>query len=236
MGFQFFKRFRFQLLLIGALPLIAFLLINTLFINSTLRNSMIQEKKGETQKLVYLVLSIMHQYYGLEQEEDFLRAKAQEEAKNTIRAIRTGEGIQDYFWIIDYQPKMIVHPFREELEGKDLSEFRDPQGKRIFVEMLQLVEGGESAFISYHWEYFIQGEVVVEPKLSYVASFEPWEWIVGTGINMREIEGMIAPIRSRILLLTGVIAIVFFTALVLLTSLIEKKTARGAEGKGILRE
>lgn len=223
MTFPLLKSLRFKLVMIAVLPLVAFLLLNILSISPTVKNSILQDKKAEIQRLVHTVLSMMDYYYRLEQEGEISRETAQETVKKAIQAIRTGEGIQDYFWIIDFHPNMIVHPFRPELEGEDLSDFLDPKGERLFLEMVQLVELEESAFISYYWEYVINGEHMVESKLSFLASFTPWDWIVGTGINVSEIEGMVLPIRRRILLFTAVIFIVFTAAMVFLTSLIVRK-------------
>ena len=47
-------------------------------------------------------------------------------------------GQNDYFWINDIQPRMVMHPTKPELDGKDLSGLVDPSGKRIFVEFAEI--------------------------------------------------------------------------------------------------
>ena len=62
----------------------------------------------------------------------------------TIRAIRFGENGQDYIWVNDFNPKVVVHPFKPELEGKDASEIKDPNGVKIFVEFAKTAKNQEA--------------------------------------------------------------------------------------------
>ena len=51
------------------------------------------------------------------------REEAQKTAISRIQYLRYGEENKDYFWITDMTPTMIMHPFRKDLNGKDLTEF-----------------------------------------------------------------------------------------------------------------
>ena len=73
------------------------------------------------------------------------REQAQAAAVSQVRGLHYGQESKDYFWIIDMQPRMIVHPYRPDLEGTDLREFADPHGKRLFVEMVRTVEIGRAS-------------------------------------------------------------------------------------------
>ena len=78
-------------------------------------------------------------------------------------------------------PHIIVHPYRPDLEGKDISEFADPNGKRLFVEFVKVVKAKKAGYVDYEWQWKDDPGRIV-PKISYVKGFEPWGWIVGTGI------------------------------------------------------
>ncbi len=112
---------------------------------------------------------------------------AQKEAIDQIRKLRYGTQGKDYFWINDMHPFMIMHPYRSDLEGRDLTLFRDRVGNYPFVSMVKTVMDKGSGFVNYHWQWKDIPEQI-SPKISFVAKFEPWEWIVGTGIYIEDID------------------------------------------------
>ena len=57
----------------------------------------------------------------------------------------------EYFWINDMQPRMVMHPIRPELDGKDLAENKDPTGKRLFVAFVDTVRKDGAGFVDYMW-------------------------------------------------------------------------------------
>ena len=116
-----------------------------------------------------------------------------------IQNIRYGTGNKDYCWITDLQPRMIQHPYRPDLNGTDLGGFRDPKGKRLFVEMVRVVEKSGAGYVDYMWQWMDDPGRIV-PKISYVRDFKPWGWIIGTGIYIEDIRAEIAGIKKRLLL------------------------------------
>ena len=109
-----------------------------------------------------------------------------EDAKKAIAQLRYGPKGQDYFWINDMGPTMIMHPIKPELDGKDLSGSKDPNGKTLFVEMVDVCKDKGEGFVDYMWP--MPGHEDPVPKLSYVKLFEPWGWIVGTGIYLDDVD------------------------------------------------
>jgi methyl-accepting chemotaxis protein len=109
-----------------------------------------------------------------------------EDAKKAIAQLRYGPKGKDYFWINDMGPKMIMHPIKPELDGKDLSGSQDPNGKKLFVEFVNVCRDKGEGFVDYMWP--MPGHDDPVPKLSYVKLFEPWGWIVGTGIYLDDVE------------------------------------------------
>ena len=99
-----------------------------------------------------------------------------------IKNLRYGPEGKDYLWINDKSPRMVMHPYHPELNGQDLSDFRDPKGKKIFMEMVKIGREKGSGFLTYHWPKY-DGEKPIL-KLSYVEYFSPWYWIIGTGIYL----------------------------------------------------
>ena len=79
--------------------------------------------------------SILDKFENDEKSGIFDIQEAQNIAISQIKSLRYGEENLDYFWITDNHPKMIMHPFRPDLNGDDLSNLKDPHGKKLFVEM-----------------------------------------------------------------------------------------------------
>jgi methyl-accepting chemotaxis protein len=110
----------------------------------------------------------------------------QNEALMTISKMKYGKDNSNYFWVNDSYPKMIMHPIKSSLNGKDLSNLEDPNGKRIFVEMSNIAKNKQEGFINYQWAKTKSGKP--ENKISYVAYFQEWDWVIGTGIYVDDIE------------------------------------------------
>ncbi len=105
-------------------------------------------------------------------------------ALKTIRQLRYDGN--DYFWINDLTPKMIMHPFKPELDGKNLTDFEDPDGKNLFVEMVKVCKAFGEGYVDYKWPK--PGSDKPVPKISYVKLFEPLGWIIGTGVYLEVAE------------------------------------------------
>lgn len=136
-----------------------------------------------------------------------------EDARQAISELRYGDGNKDYFWINDLQPQMIMHPINPALNGKDLSAIKDPDGKPLFMEMVKVAMDNGAGYVNYLWPK--PGHEKPVPKLSYVKKFDAWEWIVGTGIYLDDVEAAvlkreveirsaIASQRNRLLLISTV--------------------------------
>ncbi len=144
--------------------------------------------------------------------------QAQELAKNRIKAMRYGEDNRDYFWIQDLTPRILMHPYRTDLNNQDVSDFKDANGTRIFVEFADLVKAQGEGFISYVWQWMGDSDRL-EPKESYIRIFEPWGWLIGTGIYIHDVQTEIANIKRYILKISFVI---IFLVLLLLVYLVRQ--------------
>jgi methyl-accepting chemotaxis protein len=83
---------------------------------------------------------------------------------------------------------MIMHPFKPDLNGKNLSGFKDPNGKRLFVDFVEICKKDGEGFVDYYWPK--PGETKPVPKTSYVKLFPEWGWIIGTGIYPDDLTSM----------------------------------------------
>lgn len=127
----------------------------------------------------------------LEMAED----RFKDEARRAIGALRYGRDGKDYFWINDETPKMIMHPLKPELNGQDLSGFSDPNGKKLFVEMARVCREQKEGLVEYMWPKPGHNNPVA--KTSFVKLFDPWGWIVGTGVYLDDIDETVSGIKGN---------------------------------------
>ena len=96
-------------------------------------------------------------------------------------------GEPDYVWINDLEPKMIMHPIKTAMDGKDLKNEKDPNGKKLFVEFAKSVKKApDGGWVEYQWTRF--GDPTPTPKKSWVKKCKVGatseEWVVGSGTWM----------------------------------------------------
>lgn len=120
----------------------------------------------------------------------------QERSKNIIRNLRYGKGNKEYYWIHNMDTVMVMHPFKPALDGQDLKGFKDPEGKHLFVEMVSVCRENGEGFVEYMWPK--PGEDKPVRKISYVKLFEPFGWIVGTGVYVGDIDRLLAEKKAQI--------------------------------------
>lgn len=140
------------------------------------------------------------------------KEQAQSQAIDQIRSLHYGREMKDYFWINDMHPRMVIHPYRADLNGKDLSTYTDSNGKRIFQEMVEVVKKDGDGFVEYMWQWKDEKGRIL-PKISYVKGFAPWGWIIGTGIYVNDVKVEIAAITKD--LITISFSILLIIALIL---------------------
>ena len=148
------------------------------------RSGLLSERMQSTKNLVNIPYSVLVEQYKLETEWKITRAEAQKRALEAIRTMRY-EG-NNYFWINDMHPTMVMHPTKPELNGTDLINYKDPTGKAIFVEFVNAARTPDGNYVLYQWPK--PGRDKPVQKLSYVKGFEPWGWIVGTGVYIEDID------------------------------------------------
>jgi PAS domain S-box-containing protein len=192
---------------------------------------MMDRKRILIHEMTASVYSLLEHYHSLEQGGALEGLEAQERARAAISTIRYGDDLKDYFWITDRHPVMIAHPYRPDLNGQDLTDFHDSRGKPIFVEFVRAVaEEGES-YVEYMWQWNDDSTRIV-PKLSYVRLFDPWGWVVGTGIYIEDVRTEIRSMEIRALAISGVFGLVIFALLFAISQQshrIEQKRSRAEE-------
>jgi methyl-accepting chemotaxis protein len=208
-SFSIFQRFSLLIAIVG-FGLIALSVASLTHQYSSLKN----EQYLKTQNVVETAYSIIEHFYDLEQNNTLTQQQAQSQALNAIRALRYDK--TNYFWINNYQPKMVMHPIKPALEGKDLTNNKDPDGKALFVDMVNIVKRSGEGFIPYKWPK--PGKEKPVEKIAFVKGFNQWQWIIGSGVYLDSIDEAFSEQRNLIV----VSATIMIIAVILLSYFIGK--------------
>ncbi|MHC1788733.1 DUF294 nucleotidyltransferase-like domain-containing protein [Solidesulfovibrio sp.] len=207
------KSFFIEIILPTLLALV--LLIATVFflILPFVEQSLMDRKKELLREEVATVFSLLNHLRQRAEAGEMTPQAAQAQALETLRHLHYGSEFKDYFWVTDMGPTMLMHPYRPDLEGSDLSEFRDAAGKRLFMDILGRIRDDGWGFADYMWQWQDDSHRVV-PKLSFVRRFDPWGWIVGTGVYVDDVRLEIRRITRHMVwglsAVTGLIGIILF--------------------------
>ncbi len=171
------------------------------------RNSLYDAKYEKTRHLVETAWGILDYYAKQAKASALPLDEAQKRAKEAVKTLRYNK--EDYFWINDLEPRMVMHPYKPELDGKNLSEEKDPNGKRLFVAFVEVCKKEGRGFVDYFWPK--PGFSRPVPKISYVKALPEWGWIIGSGIYLDDVQAEV----SRILyIIIGVMAGITFGGLI----------------------
>lgn len=141
-------------------------------------------KAQKTQHVVQTASGLLNYYHGLETAGTLTRDAAQKQALTAIRGLRYDQS--DYFWINDLTPVMVMHPTNPKLEGQNLSAIRDPDGFAVFNEMVAIAKAKGAGMVNYRWPK--PGATDPVAKTSYVKLFEPWGWVIGSGVYVDDVQ------------------------------------------------
>ncbi|BFO04222.1 methyl-accepting chemotaxis protein [Pseudomonas guariconensis] len=204
---------RLSLILLVA---VAMLVILGLLMLRQLHGDLYQAKAQKTQHVVQTAAGVLAYYQGLEAAGTLSREAAQQQALQVVRGLRYDK--DDYFWINDLGPKMIMHPTNPKLDGQDLSAIRDPDGFAVFNEMVALARSQDAGSVNYRWPKPGASEPVA--KTSYIQLFKPWGWIIGSGVYIDDVQAEFArQVRDASLLGLGIAVLMALLVLLIARSI-----------------
>lgn len=146
------------------------------FYSRTSEEKIKKEVESQLKEQTDFLFSIVQKAYD-KNKDTMSKAELQKHLMYVVASARYGNS--GYFWINDKSPKMIMHPIKPALDGKNLLTFKDPKGVYLFNEMVKVIESNGEGIVNYHWAK--PGFDRPQPKVSYVKEFEPYGWIIGTG-------------------------------------------------------
>ncbi|MFZ5583695.1 MAG: methyl-accepting chemotaxis protein [Pseudomonadota bacterium] len=151
-----------------------------------LRDNLMEDRRLKTRNVVESVLGVVDYFHKQQQAGKLSEEDAKRLAMDSLRNVRY-DG-KEYFWVQDRNLVMLMHPIKPDMEGKSQAALKDPNGKLFFQEMENVVKASGKGFVDYLWPK--PGFDQPAPKISYVAEFPAWGWVVGSGIYVDDVNAV----------------------------------------------
>jgi methyl-accepting chemotaxis protein len=146
----------------------------------------IDERKNDLVNVAHIGLSIVEEYAALAQAGTLTDAQARQQALARLRDIRYGE--DGYFLVINSRPQMVMHPIKPAMNGKELSQVADADGRHHYVTFASTAQSPQGGFVDYVFPRPHVTPARAVDKLGYVVRYAPWDWIIATGAYVDDID------------------------------------------------
>ncbi len=196
-----------KILSISITTIIVLILGVTFYILPYMEKHLMDEKILATEGVVETAASLIENYIHEAKEGKITTKEAMDRALDSIRVMRYHGN--EYFWVNDLEPKILMHGVNPDLIGKDASGIKDPNGKQIFVEFAKIAKEQGGGIVKYEWPK--PGSTKPVPKISYVKLIKEWGWVVGSGIYVDDVKTEVDKMRWQILGATLILALAIFT-------------------------
>ncbi|MGE5492336.1 MAG: cache domain-containing protein, partial [Actinomycetota bacterium] len=156
------------------------------------RSQLMSDRQDKVRNLVEVAYSSLVFYEKQARDGKMSVEDAKKAALGVVKEARYDKN--EYFWINGLDDVMIMHPIKPDMDGKKLDQLKDKNGKLLFVEFNTTVKAKGAGFVDYVWPK--PGSEAPIPKISYVKGFEPWGWVIGSGIYVDDVD---AKFRENVL-------------------------------------
>ncbi len=185
-----------KIIVLSIFTLIPFVLLFFVLVIPTMEETLLYDKKENVKHTVEVAYGIMESFNSKAKNGVLTLEEARLLAIETIKDLRYNDA--EYFFIIDDYPNMIMHPIKPELDGNSVRENKDPNGKFIFVDMIEMTKRHGKGFVDYMWPK--PGYEKPIEKVSYVKKFSEWGYVIGSGIYLDDVQKAVSAMTSSVLI------------------------------------
>jgi methyl-accepting chemotaxis protein len=229
-----------RLFLIGVIALMSMVLIGFLALQSE-KSTLLEDRKIKTRHLVEVAHSQLAHFYALQQAGVLTEEAAKDAAIKAIKVSRYDQ--KEYFWLNDFTmpiPKMIMHTTVPALDGKilDAAKFncatsmqngtdgiieKTDGKKNLFVAFNEVANHSGHGYVTYDWPKPKVGAAATDElyaKISYVKKFDGWNWLVGSGIYIDDVDEIFWSHSIWLMsIILGVVALMGFVMVIIIRSI-----------------
>lgn len=152
------------------------------------RYQALAERKSRLKDIATPLIAGLEKLHGEELSGALTTAQAKAAGIALVQSVIYGNN--DYFFAYDPAGTAIAHPDKK-FRGKNLFDLQDANGLYVVRELLKIGKStAGDGFLSYSWVRLNANKA--SPKLAYVVKFKPWDWVVGTGVYIDDIDAAAA--------------------------------------------
>jgi methyl-accepting chemotaxis protein len=184
----------------------------------------LDERKTQLRNAGDMALSITKEYGDLAQSGAMPLEEAKKQALARVKSLRFGE--VGYFTVLDPRA-VLMHPIKPGLVGTDPAAMKDPEGKQLYVDALNMTRDGAAGFTTYQWAK--PGSDKPVPKLAYNNSYKPWSWTFMTGLYVDDLDAAFRQDLTVAVILLGIIGLGLTVGIMLIVRSIERSIGGAPE-------
>ena len=162
-----------------------------------------ETRKSELRTQVELSYGVLDHYAKLASSGQVPVEEAQKLALDTLQAMRSNKDV-NYFNVYSADYVMLMHPFRADLVGKNLKDFRGEDGVRLYYEQVEAARNG-GGYVPYTWPK--PGHDRAVDKLAYAGLYKPWNWVVSSGVYTDDVQAQALRFTAVMTIAGGVLVV-----------------------------
>ncbi|WP_419759118.1 methyl-accepting chemotaxis protein [Acidisoma sp.] len=197
-----------QLILISCLGVLLAISGMAVALNQSYGRS-VSDRQAEVERIVEVGVSVAESFVQEAKDGTLTTAEAQRRALHALATTRY-DG-KNYYFVMTYGSMVLVHP-NKKLVGTNCANYKDPYGTVVFQPMILAAAAGKPAF--HHYYFPKTAGAKPEPKISYAMAVPEWQWVIGTGLYVSDLNAELATSAIHLAwifvpLLLGLIALSF---------------------------
>jgi methyl-accepting chemotaxis protein len=182
------------------------------FVIGESRSNLYEQKKADIRHVVEAAVTLVASLEKRAAAGEMTREQAQAEARKLLTALRYSGN--EYIFALDFNHLMTVHPTKPERVGKTLFDEKDPHGKYFIREFVSVAKAG-GGHVAYGFQ--LPNSTEFRDKVSYVAPFQPWNWVLASGVLIDDVEAMHSKMVKSVLIGLSLIGLVLLVAALVVT-------------------
>ncbi|MDD0853677.1 bacteriohemerythrin [Halobacteriovorax sp. GB3] len=210
-----------KLQIVTLVPMVSIVLVFLFLVKSHMYNSIIAERKASLKNVIDLSMATIQNNQMLVKDNKISIEEAKLRSSAEIGQHFYGKDKDDYVWINDFDHVLVSHP-KKSLIGKNMADFKDKKGSFLFQEIVKIAKKDGEGFYQYFWNDKKDPKKHV-PKLSFVKSYPEWNWVLGTGIYINDVNEYVNNLIFKFLAVVGAIVLLMAGSIVMISKKIVLK-------------
>lgn len=192
----------------------------------TYKDNLLLSHKIMIKEMTLVVWKLVKGYEQRVQSGELSLTTAQKQVTQVIRSMRYGPRNNNYFWLIENETQLIMHPTYSLTENKISIELKNSIKKDLLTKMVDISKEEDGRYSYYAWpkqDFSLE----TEQKISYTRSFKPWGWLIGTSFreaDLTEEAVLLKQKQENIFYYLIIILFIFSCYIIWQATLLAKKT------------